>query len=73
MTVVLYRKYKPKNINSLIGQEHIKQYFENVVSKNKLSHAYLLTGKRGTGKTSLARIISLIVNCENGPSLKYDI
>jgi len=69
----LYSKYRPRTIQDIIGQDHIKRYFEGAVNKNRISHAYLLSGPRGTGKTSLSRIISLIVNCENGPSLNYDI
>jgi len=71
--IALYRKYRPKKLKGIVGQDHIKQYFQNAVSKNKISHAYLLSGTRGVGKTTIARIISLIVNCENGPSLDYDI
>ena len=71
--IALYRKYRPKKLKGIVGQDHIKQYFQNAVSKNKISHAYLLSGTRGVGKTTIARIISLIVNCENGPSIDYDI
>jgi DNA polymerase-3 subunit gamma/tau len=71
--IALYRKYRPKKLKGIVGQDHIKQYFQNAVSKNKISHAYLLSGTRGVGKTTIARIISLIVNCENGPSIDYDV
>jgi DNA polymerase-3 subunit gamma/tau len=69
----LYRKYRPYKLDDIVGQQHVKDYFKNAVKTNNLSHAYLFTGIRGTGKTSLARIISLIVNCENGPNLDYDV
>jgi DNA polymerase-3 subunit gamma/tau len=69
----LYNKYRPSTLSDVVGQEHVKQYFINAVKKNKLSHAYLFTGTRGVGKTTIARIVSMIYNCENGPSVDYDI
>ena len=68
----LYSKYRPLKFNDLIGQNNVKKYFENVIKKSSLSHAYLFSGIRGTGKTTIARIIAMIVNCENGPSIDYD-
>lgn len=68
----IYRKYRPRKLAGVVGQEHVKLYFKNAVKEDGLAHAYLLSGKRGTGKTTIARIISLIVNCEDGPSLDYD-
>ena len=73
MSETLYRKYRPRKLSGIVGQDHIKRYFQNAVAKNKVSHAYLLSGMKGIGKTSIARIISLIVNCENGPSVDYDL
>jgi len=72
MEKALDRKYRPRKLSGVVGQEHIKQYFKNAVKDNKISHAYLLTGKRGIGKTTIARIIALIVNCDDGPSVNYD-
>lgn len=68
----LYHKYRPCKLSQVLGQDHVKQTITNAVNKNRLSHAYLFTGSHGTGKTSLARIISLIVNCDGGPSVEYD-
>ena len=72
MPEVLYRKYRPKKLKGVVGQGHIKQYLSNAVKNDRLAHAYLFVGPRGTGKTTLARILALMVNCENGPSLDYD-
>lgn len=67
--IPLYRKYRPKNLKEVIGQEHIKRALENTISLNKISHAYLFTGPRGTGKTSIARILAKSLNCKEGPTL----
>ncbi len=61
----LYRKYRPKNFEDVIGQEHITKALANQVASGKLGHAYLFTGSRGIGKTSIARIFAKAVNCEN--------
>ena len=73
MSENLYLKYRPSKLSDVVGQDHIKQYLTNATSKDKISHAYLLAGSHGIGKTSLARIMALIVNNENGPSIDYDI
>ena len=63
MYQVLYRKYRPKIFDDVVGQEHITSTLQNEVKANKLSHAYLFTGSRGTGKTTCAKILSKAVNC----------
>ncbi|MFP4077510.1 MAG: DNA polymerase III subunit gamma/tau [Candidatus Izemoplasmataceae bacterium] len=63
----LYRTYRPRDFDEIAGQEHITRTFKNALSKNKLAHAYLFSGPRGTGKTSVAKIIAKAVNCENAP------
>ena len=63
MSQVLYRKYRMQNFDELVGQDHISTILKNAVKKDSLSHAYLFTGSRGTGKTSTARILVKAVNC----------
>lgn len=71
MSKVLYQKYRPTKFSDVIGQDHVKITLKNACAANKVGHAYLLTGKRGTGKTSIARIMARMVNCENAPSIDY--
>lgn len=61
----LYRKYRPLTFDDVAGQEHISQTLKNSVKTNRISHAYLFCGTRGTGKTSTAKILARAVNCEN--------
>ena len=67
--IPLYRKYRPQTLEELVGQEHIKNALTNAIKLNKISHAYLFTGPRGTGKTSTARIFAKSLNCKNGPTI----
>jgi DNA polymerase III subunit gamma/tau len=64
----LYRTYRPQTFSEVVGQEHITRTFKNALSNDKISHAYLFTGPRGTGKTSVAKIIAKAVNCEQAPT-----
>lgn len=61
--VALYRKYRPRTFDDVIGQDHIINTLRNQIVKGKISHAYLFTGTRGTGKTSTAKIFARAVNC----------
>ena len=61
----LYRKYRPKNFEEVIGQDHITKALQNQIASGKVGHAYLFTGSRGIGKTSVARIFARAVNCLN--------
>lgn len=61
----LYRKYRPSNFASVVGQEVVVDILKNSILNNKISHAYLFTGPRGTGKTSIAKILAHAVNCLN--------
>ena len=65
----LYRKYRPQCLEEIVGQEHIKKTLRSAIELNKISHAYLFTGPRGTGKTSTARILAKSLNCINGPTI----
>lgn len=65
-TSVLARKWRPKNFAQLAGQEHVVQALSNALSQNRLHHAYLFTGTRGVGKTTIARIFAKSLNCESG-------
>jgi len=63
--LALYRTYRPQNFDSVVGQKHIIQTIKNQIKNHRLAHAYMLSGPRGTGKTSIARIVAKAVNCEN--------
>ncbi len=67
--VPLYRKYRPQKLEEIVGQEHVKKALTNAIESDRISHAYLFTGPRGTGKTSTARIFAKSLNCVNGPTV----
>lgn len=64
MSNTLYRKYRPKKFSEIIGQQHIVQTLTNAIKNNRVGHAYLFTGPRGTGKTTMARLLAKTVNCQ---------
>ncbi|MGH2695079.1 MAG: DNA polymerase III subunit gamma/tau [Actinomycetota bacterium] len=68
--VSLYRKYRPQTFSEILGQSHVSTTLANAVDEGRVAHAYLLTGPRGTGKTSTARILAKALNCEEGPTSK---
>jgi DNA polymerase-3 subunit gamma/tau len=65
MSQTLYRKYRPKNFSEIIGQAHIVRTLSNAIKNNRVAHAYLFTGPRGTGKTTFARIFAKTINCQD--------
>ena len=65
MYQALYRKYRPKNFDEVVGQEHITATLKQEIASGRIGHAYLFTGSRGTGKTSCSKIIAKAVNCPN--------
>ncbi|HBG81701.1 TPA: DNA polymerase III subunit gamma/tau [candidate division CPR2 bacterium] len=65
MTTALYRKYRPGNFEEVTGQEHITKTLKNAIGMGQISHAYLFTGPRGVGKTSIARIFAKTINCKD--------
>ena len=70
--LVLYRKYRPQTFSEFIGQEHIVKTITNSLKKDNVSHAYLFSGPRGSGKTTLARLTAKAVNCENKKKGKFE-
>lgn len=70
----LYRKYRPRNFDEVVGQEPIIKTLNNAINQNKIAHAYLFCGPRGTGKTSVAKIFAMAVNCtgEHKPCMECD-
>lgn len=75
--LALYRKYRPKTFDEVIGQDAVKKTLINQIKNDKISHAYLFCGSRGTGKTSTAKIFAKAINCENpqngSPCLKCEV
>jgi len=65
MYQVLYRKYRPRVFSDVYGQDHVTSTLQNEIKQGRISHAYLFTGSRGTGKTTCAKILAKAVNCEN--------
>ena len=66
---VFARKYRPQTFDEVVGQDHITQTLKNAIGQQRLAHAYLFVGPRGTGKTSTARILAKALNCEKGPTV----
>lgn len=67
--LALYRQYRPKVLAEIVEQEHIVRTLSNAIKQGRMAHAYLFTGPRGTGKTTIARVLARSLNCEQGPTL----
>ena len=72
MSEALYRKYRPQVFEDVVGQEHIERTIKNAIERDKVSHAYLFTGPRGTGKTTTARLLAKALLCQKGPTSEPD-
>ncbi len=67
MYQVIARKYRPQAFAELIGQEHVRTTLENAIAQRRIAHGYIFSGQRGTGKTTVARILARCLNCDQGP------
>ena len=69
---VLARKWRPQQFSEVVGQNHVVQTLINAIEQNRVAHAYIFVGPRGTGKTTLARLLAKSLNCKDGPKVNFD-
>ncbi|MDR0352321.1 MAG: DNA polymerase III subunit gamma/tau [Opitutaceae bacterium] len=69
---VIARKWRPQTFEDVVGQDHVVRTLKNAIARNRIAHAYLLVGPRGTGKTTTARIFAKALNCTGGPKADFD-
>ena len=69
---VIARKWRPQTFDDVVGQDHVVRTLKNAIGRNRIAHAYLFVGPRGTGKTSTARIFAKALNCTGGPKADFD-
>ncbi|MED3822065.1 AAA family ATPase, partial [Priestia aryabhattai] len=63
----LYRTWRPQKFEDVVGQKHVTKTLQNALLQEKVSHAYLFSGPRGTGKTTIAKVFAKAINCEHAP------
>ncbi|MBW7477756.1 DNA polymerase III subunit gamma/tau [Paenibacillus oenotherae] len=68
--IALYRSWRPQTFRDMVGQQHIIQTLQNAIREQRVSHAYLFNGPRGTGKTTTAKLLAKAINCERGPAVE---
>jgi DNA polymerase-3 subunit gamma/tau len=68
--LALYREWRPQRFDEVVGQDHVKQTLKNAIKHNRIAHAYLLAGPRGTGKTTVAKVLAKAVNCRDAASVE---
>src|SRR5579862_5947654 len=72
MYQVIARKYRPQTFHDVVNQEHVKTTLENAIAQGRIAHGYIFSGQRGTGKTTVARILARCLNCTEGPTTTPD-
>ena len=68
---VLARKCRPQVFEDVLGQDHVVRTLQNAITQQRIAHAFLFSGPRGVGKTSVARILAKALNCESGPAPRF--